>query len=132
MGKKGVVKPKKASSFVQATDASKLVEQAQLALEKAEPELALKFFERAHSINNLDTSIMDSMADVLLQLDEPERAFSLLTRSIELEPQANPCKYLYLAQLQTNHEALASYRTGINFLSSERDGADPEVKLLGV
>jgi tetratricopeptide (TPR) repeat protein len=129
MGKKGrVAKPKKASSLIQATDVSKLVEQAQLALEKAEPELALKFFERAHSINSLDTSIMDAMADVLLQLDDPDRAFSLLTRSIELEPQTNPCKYLYLAQLQSNHEALASFRTGITLLTSERERADPEVK----
>lgn len=128
MGKKGrVTKPKKSASLGHATDASKLVEQAQLALEKAQPELALKFYERAHAINALDTSVMDAMADVLLQLDDPDRAFLLLTRSIELEPQANPCKYLYLAQLQTNHEALASYRTGITLLVSEKEKTEPEV-----
>jgi tetratricopeptide (TPR) repeat protein len=133
MGKKGRAPKQKKSSSSAASglgqDVSKLVEHAQLALDKAEPELALKFFERAHSLNSSDTTIMDSMADVLLQLNEPDRALELLTRSIQLEPNSNPCKYLYLAQLQSCHEALGSYQTGISFLTAEKQGADPEVPL---
>jgi predicted Zn-dependent protease len=135
MGKKSRAPKQKKSSTIasgQGLDVSKLVEQGQLALDKAEPELALKFFERAHSLSSSDTSIMDSLADVLLQLNEPDRAVELLTRSIELEPNSNPCKYLYLAQIQTCHEALASYQTGISILTTEKQGADPEVDLLPV
>lgn len=122
-------KSKKSTIQAVSLDVSKLVEQGQLALDRAEPELALKFFERAHSLNSSDTSIMDSLADVLLQLNEPERAYELLNQSISLEPLLNPCKYLYLAQLQTSHDALKSYQTGISFLNAERSTCDPLVEL---
>lgn len=109
-----------------------LIEQGNLALEKAQPELALKFYERAYSLDQTNTKIIDLLADVLLQLNEPERAYNLLNQSIQLEPYSNPCKYLYIAQLQNNNLSLESYKKGILLLLKEKEDSNltPEVKFI--
>jgi len=61
-----------------------LVAQAQIALQSFKPELALKFFERAHTAAPDDTMIMDALADVHLQLGEPEEALELLQACVHL------------------------------------------------
>jgi hypothetical protein len=43
-----------------------------------QPELAVKFFERANNMAPEDTNIMDALADVHLQLDNQEEALALL------------------------------------------------------
>jgi hypothetical protein len=43
-----------------------------------QPELAVKFFERANNMAPGDTNIMDALADVHLQLDNQEEALALL------------------------------------------------------
>ena len=124
MGKKK--NSKKASKPV---NISELLEQGNIALDRADPELALKFFERALFLNKTNTQIMDTLAEVYLQLNQPERAFPLLNESIQLEPTKNPCKYLYFAQLQNNNEALESYRKGISLLEQEKLNSTSEVCL---
>ena len=75
-----------------------LIAQGNNALSTMQPELALKFFERAIGMSPEDTNIMDALADVHLQLDNQDEALELLLMSTSLAPESNPFKWLYLAQ----------------------------------
>lgn len=104
------VAPKKAVSV------DDLIEQGNNALSKLQPELAIKFFMRASEMSPEDTNIMDALADVHLNLGDQEEALQLLLMSTALAPEANPFKWLYLAQLQSGLEAIATYMRAIEIL----------------
>lgn len=93
-----------------------LVEQGNNALSNLQPELAMKFFERALSMSAQDTNIMDALADVYLQLDHQDKALRLLLMSTSLAPEANPFKWLYLAQLQDGEGSKITYLKAIGIL----------------
>ena len=59
---------------------------------------------------------MDCLADVCLQVGEPETAFQLLSDSCQQAPTTNPVKWLYFAQLQEGQDALQSYNQGLQLL----------------
>lgn len=73
-----------------------------------------------------NTEVMDALADVCMQLGDYERASELWTTSTRNAPTANPYKWLYLAQLQTDEAALDSYNRGIEFLTSQSSAASEE------
>jgi predicted Zn-dependent protease len=66
-----------------------------------------------------NTNVMDALADVLIQLGQAQEAEELLVESTELAPDANPCKWLFLAQLRSGNEALQTYRTGMDYLTRQ-------------
>lgn len=106
---------KKATSGSEITT-EKLVEQGNNAVATMQPELALKFFQRAHDMNPDDTNIIDALADVHLQLGSPEKALDLLLISTSLAPEVNPFKWLYLAQLYQGMEAVNTYLKAIEIM----------------
>ena len=93
-----------------------LIAQGNAALSNMQPELAVKFFERANGMSPMDTNVMDALADVHLQLGDQARALELLLTSTSLAPEANPFKWLYLAQLQEGLDSVATYTRGIVIL----------------
>lgn len=95
-----------------------LVEQGNVALSNMELELAEQFFSRALTISPKDTNIMDALADVQIQIGEPQKAVVLLLQSTQQAPNANPFKWFYLGQLQSEMESVKSYRTGIQLLTA--------------
>jgi len=104
-----------------------LVSQGNIALSSMQFELAVKFFKRALQMTPTDTSIMDSLAEVLMQLGETNEAEQLFKQSISLEPSRNPYKWCYLAQLQNGQEALFSYKKAVEIMSSHITSDDDEV-----
>jgi predicted Zn-dependent protease len=66
-----------------------------------------------------DTTVMDALADVLIQLGQTEKAEGLLKESIVLSPESNPYKWLLLAQLLAGTDALQTYQEGIDFLNKQ-------------
>lgn len=111
-GKKKVAE--KGPSFT----ADMLIEQGNVALSNMELELAEKFFSRALTMAPQDTNIMDALADVQIQIGEPEKAMHLLLQSTSIAPSENPFKWFFLGQLQAEIESVKSYRTGIQLLTS--------------
>ena len=107
-----------------------LVEQGNNALSKLQPELAVKFFQRARAIRPDDTNVMDALADVHLQLGDQEEALELLLMSKSLAPEANPFKWLYLAQLQNGLDAVTTYSKAISILEAllQAESADTDVR----
>ena len=69
---------------------------------------------------------MDCLADVCLQLGEPDTAFQLLSDSCQQAPSVNPVKWLYLAQLQEGKDALHSYNQGLALLRGLLDQVSPD------
>lgn len=97
--------------------AEMLVEQGNVALSNMQLELAEQFFSRALTMSPSDTNIMDALADVQIQLGEPDKAVELLRQSTSLSPKENPYKWFFLGQLQLEQDAVKSYQTGIQVLT---------------
>lgn len=110
--------------------ASSLVDQGNVALSQCQPELASQFFQRALEMQPSDTNIMDALADVQLQMGNAEVALGLLQLSTQNAPDVNPCKWLYLAQLQEGTAALETYTNGISKLSALLPTVNSEVIFL--
>lgn len=125
--KKGGKKAVKAVKAVVTVEG--LVEQGNNALSKLQPELAVKFFQRARDIRPDDTNVLDALADVHLQLGDQEEALELLLMSTSLAPEANPFKWLYLAQLQNGLDSVATYMKAISILEDllQAEGSDIDV-----
>jgi tetratricopeptide (TPR) repeat protein len=94
-----------------------LVEKGNEAIANFQPELAIKFFRKAHEMASTDTNIMDALADALIQTGDHEEAKQLLVLSTSLAPLINPYKWCYLAQLLSGHEALQTYQKAIEILT---------------
>lgn len=91
----------------------------------------MQFFQRALDMEPSNTNIMDALAEVCIQLGDTEKATQLLIRSTTEAPGVNPFKWMYLAQLKTEDEALDCYSRGIAELSSTLAAAvSDEVTLL--
>ena len=113
--KKGSSASKKTTTGSEVTT-TKLVEQGNNAVAAMQPELALKFFQRAHDMDPHDTNIVDALADVHLQLGSPDKALELLLMSTSSAPEINPFKWLYLAQLQQGADAVHTYLKAIEII----------------
>ncbi|CAM9655800.1 unnamed protein product, partial [Phaeothamnion confervicola] len=96
--------------------AASLVERARHAVNTHELDLAQQFYRRALEATPGDASLMDEAAELLLQVNQPEDAKQLLTRSAELAPDAGAGKFLYLAQLSEGQSALGLYKKALRLL----------------
>jgi len=102
-----------------------LISKANDALNKLQPDLACKFYQKALQMEPQNTNIMDALADVLIQLGQSSEALNLLTQSTLIAPNENPYKWMFLAQLQTGIDAMESYNRGIILLTSVTN--DPDI-----
>jgi tetratricopeptide (TPR) repeat protein len=93
-----------------------LIGHAEKALGRFEPELAVQFLTRAHEKDALDTSVMDSLGRVYLQLGDSESAMRFFLQSCSVSPDASPYKWMFLGQLQESNDSLNSYSKGISLL----------------
>src|SRR5688500_8758143 len=59
------------------------IEKAQALLEHGELEEARECFEHARQMRQDDTNILDALADVSLQLGEPEQALQVMLKTIQ-------------------------------------------------
>lgn len=64
---------------------------------------------------------MDAYTDLLLQLDQTQKARTLIERSIMLNPNKEGRKYLNFAQMLTSFESLQMYKRGIQVLESDAE-----------
>jgi tetratricopeptide (TPR) repeat protein len=111
-----------------------LIEQANIALAKLQPELSKKIFQKALDLFPDDTNLMDALADVHLQLGDNSQALRLLQRSTEINPEENPFKWLFLAQLQSGKDSLNSYLKAIelieNLVAVSQDNAEVNLSFI--
>ena len=105
-------------------DTDKLLEKGTECMLKAQPQLAARFFMKALEQRRTDTGIMDTLADCFLSMGDAHKALPLLEKSIELEPEGSPYKYLYMAQLEEGPDALVSYQAAIRIFERMRENRE--------
>lgn len=96
-----------------------ILQQAQDALNIVQLEEAATLFKQALTLKPNDTTIMDSLADVQIQMGCTHEAMLLLQESISREPHSNGVKWLYLAQLLCGNDALSAYQMGLQILEGQ-------------
>lgn len=124
-GRKGKDKAK-AKAKAKPVTVEGLIEQGNVAAASMQPELAMRFFQRALTMEPEDTNIMDALADVCLQLGDHSQAFQLLDTSTTIAPEENPLKWCFYAQLQNGLDSVGSYERCIQILKDKLDSAEAE------
>ncbi|KFH04525.1 tetratricopeptide repeat-containing protein [Toxoplasma gondii MAS] len=95
--------------------------------------LALKFLKRGVSVHPSDVSLLVRTAEMLSEEGQLEEAKQLLQRAIEVEPDRNPEKFFYLAQIEEGRESLELFRRAVTLLETALQSlnasiADAEVR----
>ena len=62
---------------------------------------------------------MDAYTDLLLQMDQTQKAREIIERSIQLNPNKEGLKYLNFAEMLRGHESLQMYKKGIEVLRND-------------
>ena len=109
-------------------DIDKLIEKGNECLNRAQPMLAARFFVKALEQRNTDTGIMDALAECFLGMGDAHKALPLIEKSIELEPESTPYKYLNMAQLEEGQEALMNYQTAIRIFDRMKENNESVTK----
>ena len=100
-----------------------LVSHAQQCMQRYDLDAALKFYEKAVGLEPDNTDLLDAAGEVCVEAGRSEDATKLFTRSVELKPNENSCKYMNLGMLAAGHECLNFYRKGMELMGSELQAA---------
>lgn len=93
-----------------------LIRQAEQFTEALELEKAVSLYDEGLRRYPNDIVIIDAYTDLLVQLENTEKAKELIERSIQLNPNKQGRKYMTYAQMVVGHESLQMYRKGIEVL----------------
>eukprot|EP01043_Picozoa_sp_COSAG02_P028724 COSAG02_NODE_1755_length_11052_cov_67.877842_5_plen_389_part_00 len=66
-----------------------------------------------------DVAVIDALGELLLEVGDVDNASQLFKRSIQLSPEANPGKYMYLGQISEGQEAVELFERGIGIMERE-------------
>lgn len=96
-----------------------LLGKAQDMIDQYQPELAVKFLEKALAQSPEHVEVLDALGELYMELTQEEKAKEVFGKSIQLEPKGNPGKWLYMAQLFCGEDAIWYYEQGITLLQAE-------------
>ena len=66
-----------------------------------------------------DTVILDGYTDLLISLDQQDKAKPLIERSIQMNPKQEGRKYFIIAEMLTGNERLQMFKEGIQVLQMD-------------
>ena len=98
-----------------------LIKKAEESVEQLKLERAVSLYDEGIKRFPNDTLIMDQYTDLLIQLNETEKAKQLIERSIQLNPEKDGQKYLNLAEMLNGAEAVQMYMKGISVLQRDSE-----------
>ncbi|KAH9117367.1 hypothetical protein LEN26_007935 [Aphanomyces euteiches] len=99
--------------------AAQLLERAESLVDECNPELAIKFFQKAAALEPNNSEIFDAIGELATEIRDPETALQAFLRSIELAPKHNPGKWLYAAQLVQGEESEKFALQGIAHMTEQ-------------
>jgi tetratricopeptide (TPR) repeat protein len=99
-----------------AASAQALIERAERCLDTFDLPLALKFYERALTLEPDDVPTLDAAGELLMRLGNADRAVAMLQRSVALRAEGNFATHMNLGQLLGGAEALVHFETGLRLL----------------
>ncbi|EAL61937.1 hypothetical protein DDB_G0291013 [Dictyostelium discoideum AX4] len=80
---------------------------------------ALSSFENALKLDPINTLVMDTIGEILVENGDIENAKTYFLKSIKTDPEDSPSKYMNLGQLVGGDDALNCYRKGIQIMERE-------------
>ena len=80
---------------------------------------AIALYKTVIEENPEDVAVIDALGELLLEVGDAETASQLFRRSIQLSPDANPGKYMYLGQICEGLEAVELFERGIGIMERE-------------
>ncbi len=83
-----------------------LIKKGEEYTENLELEKAVQIYDEGLRRFPNDTVIMDAYTDLLLQMDQTQKAREIIERSIQLNPSKEGLKYLNFAEMLRGHESL--------------------------
>ena len=85
---------------------------------------AFSAYQQALEIDENCIEALDSFGELLANLGDSERAIQVFMKSVSIAPDQGPCKYFYLGQMLSGHEALSAYKKCYALMT---DLNDPEL-----
>ena len=96
-----------------------LIRKAEDCADKLKLEKAISLYDEGIKRFPNDTLIIDQYTDLLIQLNEMDKAKVLIERSIQLNPQKEGQKYMNLAEMLRGAEAVQMYKQGISVMTAD-------------
>ncbi|RHY08384.1 hypothetical protein DYB28_004008 [Aphanomyces astaci] len=109
---------KKGKAVKQVATAAQLLERAETLVDQLQPELAIKFFQKAAALEPNNSEIYDAIGELATEIGDPHTALQAFLKSIDVAPKHNPGKYLYAAQLVQGEESEKFALQGIAHMSA--------------
>ncbi|RHZ64213.1 hypothetical protein Glove_326g175 [Diversispora epigaea] len=82
-------------------------------------ELALKFANRALSMDENNVQVLEILGTIEIELGMFDEARENLSKAISINPNQGYSKYLYMGQLSNGLEAINYFQSGVNLMISE-------------
>ena len=110
------------ASIIMSETVESLVSQAQNFTVSMRPDLAQECLIAALALDENNASIMESLGECYLSTGDVDQAHTWLQKSIAIDPDSSPYKYLYLAQLVVGADSVACYEKAITILNKYMTG----------
>lgn len=98
-----------------------LIKKGEEYTESLDLEKAVQLYDEGLKRFPNDTVLMDAYTDLLLQLDQQDKAKDLMERSIQLNPNKEGRKYLNYAEMLSSTESVQMYKKGIEVLKNDAE-----------
>ncbi|KAI8384107.1 hypothetical protein BD560DRAFT_443945 [Blakeslea trispora] len=95
-------------------------------IDKLEYPAAYAFCQRALELEPHNAELLEITGQVELELEQFELARKHLLESIQIAPESNYSKYMYLGQLSVEKEAIAAFQKGVDLMVVERNKLSAE------
>ncbi len=92
---------------------------AEECIDRCELETAYKYAKQALDIDGKSVDALESMAAIQMEMGNNESSRSIYQKLVELSPNDGFSKYMCLAQLSTEMEAVEFYKKGIELMIKE-------------
>ena len=97
------------------------MQKAQDMIDQCQPELALKFYEKALDQAPENVEVLDSIGELYMEFQCPQEAYAVLKKSTELAPDTNARKWLNLSQIVEGQDAEKYGQKAIELLQLEHE-----------
>jgi tetratricopeptide (TPR) repeat protein len=99
------------------------------AMERLEYEEAITILKKGLRLKGDSVEHLDLLGACFMQINEPEQAKTIFSKSIQLQPKKGYQKYMYVGELTEGKESLKYLKQGMQMLVQMRDSKDPTLSL---
>lgn len=101
-----------------------LIQLAEENIDRCELEVAYKYAKQALDFDSTNTDALETMASIQMEMGNNESAKKIYQKMIDLKPNEGFSKYMCMAQLSSELEAVNFYNKGIELMIAEYEKID--------